>query len=115
MSLRIYHNPRCSKSRQALALIEEAGVAPEIVKYLDAPLNKADIEGLLAKLGFSDPRQLMRTGEPIYKELGLKTEQNPDVLIGAMATYPKLIERPVVVKGDKALIGRPPERVSAFL
>jgi len=115
MSLTIYHNPRCSKSRQTLQLIENAGSGVETVLYLETPLSEADIKGLLRKLGFESARQLMRTGEAIYKELGLKSEQDESRLIAAMAAHPKLIERPIVVKDEQAILGRPPENVLKFL
>lgn len=115
VSLKIYHNPRCSKSRQTLKLIEEAGQAVETVLYLDKPLTEADIADLLSKLGFSEARQLMRRGEAIYKELKLKDESDETALISAMAAHPKLIERPIVVKGNRAILGRPPENVTKFL
>lgn len=115
MTLKIYHNPRCSKSRQTLKLIEESGAAVETVLYLDDPLGEADISDLLSKLGFGDPRQLMRKGEAIYKELNLKGETDQNALISAMAAHPKLIERPIVVKGNHAILGRPPENVEKFL
>ena len=115
MALKIYHNPRCSKSRQALKLIEEAGKAVETVLYLEEPLRESEISNLLLKLGFKDPRQLMRKGEAIYKELNLKDESRESALIAAMAAHPKLIERPIVVNGDHAILGRPPENVQKFL
>ena len=106
----IWHNPRCSKSRQALKLLEEQGAAPEVVKYLDTPPNKEEIKKILKMLGIS-ARELMRTKEAIYKELGLKDVNDEEKLIEAMAAHPKLIERPIVIKGDKAVVGRPPEKV----
>ncbi|MDB2437466.1 arsenate reductase (glutaredoxin) [Hellea sp.] len=115
MSLKIYHNPRCSKSRQTLKLIEDAGETVETVLYLDEPLSEADIGALLAKLGFKEARQMMRRGEAIYKELNLKDESDEKALIRAMAKHPKLIERPIVVKGNRAIMGRPPENVQIFL
>jgi arsenate reductase len=111
----IYHNPRCSKSRQTLALIEEKGIKPSIVKYLEASLTSADIKDLLNKLGL-DARSIIRNGEDVYKELGLSnsnlTEQQ---LIDAIVTHPKLLERPIVVKDNDAIIGRPPENVLRLL
>ena len=104
MSLKIYHNPRCSKSRQTLKLIEDAGVAVEIIPYLDEPLNEAQITDILGKLGFQTARDLMRRGEAIYKELNLKGVNDENVLITAMAAHPKLIERPIVVKGNAAIL-----------
>ena len=111
----IYHNPRCSKSRQTLALLEEKGIAPEVVLYLDTPPDAAALSTLLTKLGIS-ARELLRKGEDDYKannlaDPGLTEEQ----LIDAMVRHPKLIERPIVVKGDKAAIGRPPEAVLEIL
>jgi len=115
MSLTFYHNPRCSKSRQTLKLVEDAGADVIIIPYLEGVLSEADIITLLSKLGFSSARQLMRTGEAIYKELELKTENDEAKLIRALAKHPKLIERPIVIKGDKAVLGRPPENVTQFL
>nr|AID57583.1 arsenate reductase [uncultured bacterium] len=115
MSLKIYHNPRCSKSRQTLKLIEDAGETVETILYLDEPLSEAEIGALLAKLGFKEARQMMRRGEAIYKELNLKDESDEKALIRAMAEHPKLIERPIVVKGNRAIMGRPPENVQIFL
>lgn len=115
MSLTFYHNPRCSKSRQTLKLVEDAGADVIIIPYLEGVLSEADIITLLSKLGFSSARQLMRTGEGVYKELELKTENDEAKLIRALAKHPKLIERPIVIKGDKAVLGRPPENVTQFL
>lgn len=107
----IYHNPRCSKSRQTLQLLEENGVSPEIILYLETPPSIDDITALLKKLGMS-ARDLLRKGEDAYKENNLKDDSLSEAqLIGAMAEYPKLIERPIVVKGSKAVLGRPPENV----
>ena len=112
---RIYHNPRCSKSRQALALLEEHGVVPEIIRYLETPPTAAELADLLDKLGLQ-PRDLMRQKEAEYKELGLDNpELSNDALIAAMVAHPKLIERPIVVKGSKAALGRPPESVLSLL
>jgi len=115
MSLTIYHNPRCSKSRQTLKLIEEAGAEVDIVLYLDNPLGVTEISELLSKLGFTSAQQLMRKGEGIYKELGLKAETDEKALLSAMSAHPKLIERPIVVKESRAVLGRPPENVAQFL
>lgn len=106
----IYHNPRCSKSRQTLELLQNEGIEPTIIKYLDTPPSQAELSNLLQKLDLS-PRQLMRTKEAVYKELNLADESDHDVLLTAMVNNPKLIERPIVVKGDKAVLGRPPENV----
>ena len=111
MTVKIYHNPRCSKSRQTLALLTERGVTPEIIEYLkDAP-TAVEICEIAKMLGLSSMRGMMRTGESIYKELNLKTVTNEDSLVRAMAENPKLIERPIVIKDGKAIIGRPPESV----
>ncbi len=114
MSVTIYHNPRCSKSRQTLELLEQNGVTPEVVKYLDAPLNVEQLKELYRQLGFSQVRDMMRTKEAIYKELELK-EASDEALFVAMADNPKLFERPVVVNNDQARIGRPPESVLEIL
>ncbi|MDZ7687038.1 MAG: arsenate reductase (glutaredoxin) [Gammaproteobacteria bacterium] len=107
----IYHNPRCSKSRQTLALIEEAGIEPEIVHYLDAPPDKKTLASLVDMLGIT-PRELLRKGEQEYKDLKLADKSlSDDELIEAMVTAPKLIERPIVVKDSRAVLGRPPENV----
>ena len=110
----IWHNPRCSKSRNAVALLEEQGVEAEVVKYLETPPSKEEIVKVLKMLGIS-ARELMRTKEDIYKELGLKDVSDEDALIDAMVTHPKLIERPVVIKDGKAAIGRPIENIVEIL
>jgi arsenate reductase len=111
----IYHNPRCSKSRQTLALLEERGLSPRIVDYLKTPPSAAELKTILKKLGLR-PRDLMRKGEPRYAELGLKDRDlNDDALIRLMVANPILIERPIVVSGGKAAIGRPPESVLEIL
>lgn len=115
MALTIYHNPRCSKSRQTLALIEEAGAKHDVRRYLDDPLSETEIRDILARLGFSSARDLMRTGEAIYKEMVLKDVTDEYALIRAMASFPKLIERPIVDNGQKAVLGRPPENVQSLL
>lgn len=114
-SVTIYHNPRCSKSRQTLALLEEQGVTPNIVKYLETPPSAAQVQEILNLLAFA-PRQLMRIKEAEYKALGLDDESlTTDELIAAMIATPKLIERPIVLTNGKAAIGRPPENVLAIL
>lgn len=110
----IWHNPKCSKSREALALLEERGEKIEVVKYLESSLSRPDIEVLLKKLGVS-ARELMRTKEDIYKELGLSDVEEEAKLIDAMVEHPKLIERPIIIQGNRAVIGRPVERVVEFL
>jgi arsenate reductase len=107
----IYHNPRCSKSRQTLALLEEKGITPTIIDYLNSPPSAATLRQVLKQLGLT-PRELLRKGEVVYKELGLKdTALSDDDLIKAMAENPKLIERPIVIHNGQAKLGRPPEAV----
>lgn len=111
----LLHNPHCSKSRAALALLQERGVAVEILSYLDTPPTQAQLRDLVARLGVG-ARALLRTGEPEYAELGLADPSLDDpALIAAMARYPRLIERPVFVHRGRAVIGRPPERVLELL
>ena len=114
MSVTIYHNPRCSKSRQTLALLQDKGIEPEIVEYLKTPPSADEIAAILKKLGI-EPRALMRTKEAPYKELGLADVSDDKALIEAMAENPVLIERPIVIKGAKAALGRPPEQVLEIL
>ncbi|MDO8861441.1 arsenate reductase (glutaredoxin) [Haliea sp. E1-2-M8] len=110
----IYHNPRCSKSRATLALLQEHGIEPEIVLYLDRPPSQAALKRLLAQLGIS-AAELVRRGEAEYQELGFGAGSSQADLLGAMAAHPKLIERPIVVRGERAVLGRPPENVLALL
>lgn len=111
----IYHNPRCSKSRQTLALLTQQKVEPNIVKYLETPPSEETLRDILKKLGMK-PRELMRKGEKEYKELGLDDASlTDDQLIRAMVEHPRLIERPIVLKDDKAALGRPPEQVLDIL
>ncbi len=111
----IYHNPRCSKSRQTLALLNERGITPNIVPYLDTPPDRATIARLLELLGL-EPRELMRRKEAPYATLGLAADElSKTALIQAMAEHPVLIERPIVVAGDRAALGRPPEKVLEIL
>lgn len=113
--LTLYHNPRCSKSRGALELLEARGLQPQVVRYLDTPLSAEELRALLAKLGYS-ARQLLRSGEELYQELNLADPALDDeALIAAMAEHPRLIERPILVVGDRAVVGRPPERVLELL
>jgi arsenate reductase len=115
MSVEIFHNPRCSKSRQTLQLLQGKGVEPDVVEYLNTPPDRKTLEQVLKMLGM-EPRDLMRKKEAEYKENGL---DNPDLsrdqLIDAMLTHPKLIERPIVIKDGRAAIGRPPEKVLDIL
>jgi arsenate reductase (glutaredoxin) len=116
MTITIYHNNRCGKSRDTLALLKEKGIEPNIVNYLDTPPDGATLRNLLKKLGIVDARVLIRKGEAEYKELNLSDPSlSQDALIDAMVANPKLIERPIVVNGNKAALGRPPENVLAIL
>lgn len=112
--VQIWHNPKCSKSREALALLEEKGETIEVVKYLESSPTREEITALLQKLGVS-ARELMRTKEELYKELNLAQEEDEAKLIEAMAQHPKLIERPILIRGNEAVIGRPVEKTIAFL
>lgn len=114
MSLTIWHNPRCSKSRQTLAILEDRGLTPDVRLYLEDAPSVDEIKETLNKLGI-EARDLMRTGEADYKEQGLKDISDPAALIDAMANTPKLIERPIVFNDGKAAIGRPPESVEEIL
>ena len=115
MSVTIYHNPRCSKSRQTLALLEEQGLELQVVEYLKTPPDAAGLKALLDRLGLA-PRELIRRKESLYKELGLDDEGLSEAaLIQAMAENPILIERPIVVAGERAALGRPPEAVLRIL
>lgn len=113
--LTLYHNPRCSKSRGALELLETRGLTPNVVRYLETPLSAAQIKALLGKLGIG-ARQLLRSGEDEYKMLQLADESLSETqLIDAIAQHPKLMERPILEVGDKAVIGRPPENILELL
>jgi arsenate reductase len=115
MTISIFHNPRCSKSRATLALLQKQGIEPEIRLYLDAPPSASELRSILKKLGKS-PRELMRKGEAEYREQGLNDEAlHDDELIAAMLATPKLIERPIVLANKRAAIGRPPESVLEIL
>lgn len=111
----IYHNPRCSKSRETLSLLKEKGVEPQVVLYLETPPDAQTLKSLLHMLGMSSPRELMRTKEDLYKALNLADETRNEALIAAMVDNPKLIERPIVIKNGQARIGRPPEAVLEIL
>lgn len=112
--MKIYHNPRCSKSRQTLAIIEEHNQAHEVIKYLEVPPSKDELKSILGKLGLN-AFDIVRKGEAIYKEKFKGKELTEEEWIEAMVTYPKLIERPIVVDGDKAILGRPPQNVLSLL
>jgi arsenate reductase len=110
----IWHNPKCSKSREALSLVEENGTENEIVKYLESKPTVQELKDVLKMLDIT-ARELMRTKEDIYKELDLKSVMDEEELINAMAQNPKLIERPILIKNGKAIIGRPTEIIADFL
>lgn len=112
--IKIWHNPRCTKSREALKTVEESSCEVEVVKYLDNELTISEIKSLLEMLEMG-ARELMRTGEDIYKELGLKDVLDEEVLIKAMVQNPKLIQRPILIKGSKAIIGRPASVIVDFI
>lgn len=115
MAITIFHNPRCSKSRATLALLQERGIQPDIRLYLENPPSESELREILALLERS-PRDLMRKGEAEYKEQGLADKNlNDAALIGAMTATPRLIERPIVLANGKAAIGRPPESVLEIL
>jgi arsenate reductase len=110
----VWFNPRCSKCRGAKQLLDERGVDAQYLHYLDDTPDRAEIERVLGLLGESDPRAMMRTGEPVYRDLGL-ADADRDRLLDAMVEHPILIERPIVIRGDRAVIGRPPERLTELL
>ncbi|MDR9890768.1 arsenate reductase (glutaredoxin) [Pseudenterobacter timonensis] len=115
-AVKIYHNPRCSKSRETLSLLQATGVEPEVVLYLETPPDAQTIRQLLTMLEMGSARELMRQKEDLYKSLNLNdTHLSEDRLIQAMVENPKLIERPIVVANGKARIGRPPEAVLSLL
>ena len=110
----VYFNPKCSKCRTAHSLLDERGVDATYYRYLEQAPSRGELERVMGLLGIDDPREMMRTGEDVYKELHLK-EATRDELLDAMAANPILIERPIVIKGDKAVIARPPERALDLL
>ena len=113
--IKIYHNPRCGKSRQTLALIEDAGIQAEVIEYLKTPPTAEELDSILKKLKL-EPCDLMRKGEGIYRELKLaEQELSREEAITIMVSHPKLIERPIIIKGKQAVLGRPPENVKALL
>jgi arsenate reductase len=115
MSITIYHNPRCSKSRETLKLIEARGLKPKVIEYLRTPPSTTELKAILKKLGVK-PQDIVRKGEPLYAELGIKGRAlDDDALIALMVANPILIERPIVLSGGKAAIGRPPEQVLKIL
>lgn len=112
--MKILHNNRCSKSRCALDILENKGIDFEIVKYLENPLDENEIKDLLKKLNLP-AEAIIRKGEPAYKENYKGKEMSEQDWVEAMVKHPKLIERPIIIKGDKAVIGRPPERIDELL
>ena len=108
--MKIYHNPQCSKSRQTLQLIEEQGIKPEIILYKSTPPTVAELKDVIAKTGLK-PMDIIRKGEAIYKEKYKGKEYTDDEWIEIMVTHPTLIERPIVIEGNKAILGRPPQNV----
>lgn len=115
MTLEIWHNPRCTKSRETLALLRQKGFEPDIREYLDDVPSVDELKSVLGKLGFASARDWMRTKEAEYRGLGLKDITDETKLLEAMAAHPKLIERPVVIANGKAALGRPPENVLGIL
>lgn len=113
-NIQIWHNPRCSKSRNALNLLEEKGINPQIVKYLEDTPTKDELKNVLKMLNIS-AKELLRTGEDIYKELNLKAQNDEEKIIDAMIENPKLIERPIIIKNGKAVIARPIENLEELL
>ncbi|MFQ3176282.1 MAG: arsenate reductase [Psychromonas sp.] len=111
----IYHNPSCSKSRTTLALLEEQSDKIEVIKYIETPPTVEQLQSIITLLGFDSARQLMRCNEAVYKALKLKDQNNEQLLLQAMVENPKLIERPIVLANEKAVIGRPPESVLTIL
>lgn len=110
----IYHNPRCSKSRQSLALLEEASVSFKVKEYLKEPLSKNELEGIIQRLSIS-PQELLRKKEAEYKLAALHDDSDHESIVNAIIKYPKLMERPVIDNGDSAVIGRPPENVKKII
>jgi arsenate reductase (glutaredoxin) len=114
MSSQLYFNPSCSKCRSAQAILDEHHIGAEVVRYLDVPPTRVDLEQLMRWLGFDDPRLMMRTGETVYAELGLDQKGSAE-LLDAIVAHPILLERPIFVHDGRAVIGRPPERVLELL
>ena len=110
----IWHNPKCSKSREAMSILEDNNCEAIVIKYLETSPTKDEITTALTMLGMN-PRELMRTKEDIYKELNLQEENDYDKLVDAMVSNPKLIERPVIFKGNQAIIGRPTDKIAKFI
>ena len=113
-TVRIYHNPRCSKSRAACALLQEKGITAEVVDYLRTPPSRDELARIVQRLGMR-PEEIVRTGEAVYKESYRGRTLSDDEWLDALAAHPILIERPIIIVGDKAVVGRPPERVLELL
>jgi arsenate reductase len=115
MTITIYHNPNCGTSRKVLARLQELGHAPKVVEYLKTPLDRAALEDLIAKL--EDPVQDLVRKDPYFKQLGLSADDytTPDAVIDLLLEHPRLLQRPILIKGDRAIIGRPKDRVGSFL
>ena len=114
ITVTMYHNPRCGKSRDTLSILKEKGVEPDIVEYLKSPPTREELRGILKKLGMK-PEQIVRKGEDVYKQKFADKTLSDEKWLDALVKNPILIERPIVVKGSKAVIGRPPENVLALL
>jgi len=110
----VWFNPNCSKCRTVQGILADKGVEADYVRYLEQTPSRAEIEAVLGMLGTDDPRSIMRTGEAVYRELGLAGAER-DALLDAMVAHPVLIERPIVIRGDRAVVGRPPENVLDLL
>ncbi|HEY0399633.1 MAG TPA: arsenate reductase (glutaredoxin) [Acidimicrobiia bacterium] len=110
----VWFNPACSKCRTVQGILAERGVDADYVRYLDQAPGRADIDAVLTRLGTDDPRSIIRTGEAVYRELGLAGADR-EALLDAMVAHPVLIERPIVIRGDRAVVGRPPENVLDLL
>lgn len=110
----VYFNPSCSKCQKVRTLLEGEGITPTYREYLTVAPSRAELERLMALLGTDDPRTMMRIGERLYEELGLASASR-DALLEAMAQHPSLLERPIVIVGDRAVIARPPEKVEELL
>jgi arsenate reductase len=113
-AITVWFNPACSKCRTVQGILAERGIDADYVRYLDQTPDRADLQAVLARLGTDDPRSIMRTGEAVYKNLGLAGADR-EALLDAMVAHPILIERPIVIRGDRAVIGRPPENVLDLL
>lgn len=114
MGTSVFFNPECSNCRTAAAILEERGVEADYIRYLETSPTKAELEAVLVKLGTDDPRDIVRTKEPVYAELGLDSADR-DQLLDAMVANPILIQRPIVIHGDRAIVARPPERLLELL